>query len=70
MEKSSSPVALLKNGRSQCLHNPSAPTVIVPATIICLGSGYLLLGICFWRKVREEGIWAEYMGEKGGCLVR
>ena len=25
-----------------------------------------LLGICFWRKVREERIWAEYMGEKGG----
>jgi len=24
----------------------------------------LLLGICFWRKVREERIWAEYMGEK------
>jgi len=26
----------------------------------------LLLGICFWRKVREERVWAEYMGEKGG----
>ena len=25
-----------------------------------------LLGICFWRKVREERIWAEYIGEKGG----
>ena len=25
-----------------------------------------LLGICFWRKGREERIWAEYMGEKGG----
>ena len=28
-------------------------------------SGWLL-GICFWRKVREERVWAEYMGEKGG----
>ena len=28
--------------------------------------GRPLLGICFWRKVREERIWAEYMGEKGG----
>ena len=27
-----------------------------------------LLGICFWRKVREERVWAEYMGEKGGCI--
>jgi hypothetical protein len=26
----------------------------------------ILLGICFWRKVREERIWAEYIGEKGG----
>ena len=26
----------------------------------------ILLGICFWRKVREERIWAEYMGVKGG----
>ena len=25
-----------------------------------------LLGIFFWRKVREERIWAEFMGEKGG----
>ena len=25
-----------------------------------------MLGICFLRKVREERIWAEYMGEKGG----
>jgi hypothetical protein len=25
-----------------------------------------LLGIYFWRKVREERIWAKYMGEKGG----
>ncbi len=24
--------------------------------------GRPLLGICFWRKVREERIWAEYMG--------
>ena len=29
-------------------------------------AGNLLLGICFWRKVREERIWAEYMGVKGG----
>ena len=25
-----------------------------------------LLGICFWREVREERNWAEFMGEKGG----
>jgi len=30
----------------------------------------LLLGICFWRKVREERVWAEYMGEKGGGVNR
>ena len=28
-----------------------------------------LLGICFWRKVREERVWAEYMGEKGGLYL-
>ena len=26
-----------------------------------------LLGICFWRKGREERNWVEFMGEKGGC---
>lgn len=26
-----------------------------------------LLGICFRRKGREERVWAEYMGKKGGC---
>ena len=25
-----------------------------------------LLGICFWRKGREERNWVEFMGEKGG----
>jgi len=25
-----------------------------------------LLGICFWRKGREERNWVELMGEKGG----
>jgi hypothetical protein len=25
-----------------------------------------LLGICFWRKVREERVWTEFIGEKGG----
>ena len=29
-----------------------------------------MLEICFWSKVREERIWAEYMGEKGGALNR
>ena len=24
-----------------------------------------LLGICFWRKVREERVWTELMGKKG-----
>ena len=28
----------------------------------------LLLGICFWRKGREERNWVEFMGEKGGCV--
>jgi hypothetical protein len=35
----------------------------------CIGrylSSLGLLGICFWRKVREERIWAEYMREKWG----
>ena len=39
----------------------------------CMGIDALrlgLLGICFWRKVREERIWAEYMGEKGGWCRR
>ena len=30
--------------------------------------GRPLLGICFWREVREERVWAEYMWEKGGSL--
>ena len=28
-----------------------------------------LLGICFWRKGREERNWVEFMGEKGGCAA-
>ena len=28
-----------------------------------------LLGICFWRKGREERNWVEFMGEKGGCCL-
>ena len=34
---------------------------------LVIASYVFLLGIFFWRKVREERIWAEYMGEKGGC---
>ena len=33
---------------------------------IGLRSGRSLLGICFWRKVREERVGAEYMAGKGG----
>ena len=29
-----------------------------------------LLGICFWRKGREERNWVEFMGEKGGSNLR
>ena len=32
-------------------------------TVVC---GIRLLGICFWRKVREERVWTEFIGEKGG----
>ena len=28
-----------------------------------------LLGICFWRKGREERNWVEFMGEKGGFFL-
>ena len=30
----------------------------------------VLLGICFWRKGREERNWVEFMGEKGGYSPR
>ena len=28
-----------------------------------------MLENCFWRKVREERFWAEYLGEKGGKVA-
>jgi hypothetical protein len=31
--------------------------------------GARLVGTSFWRKVREERIWAEFMGEKGVAKI-
>ena len=47
--------------------SPHPDSLIPVSRFRVKGSGIRvqLLGICFWRKVREERIWAEYMGEKG-----
>ena len=51
----------------RCSEDSGLRNAVNPKTF---GQFGLLLGICFWREVREERVWAEYMGEKGGCWRR
>ena len=44
---------------------PEKPDLLMVHGVTDIGLCWLL-GVCFWRKVREERVWAEFMGEKGG----
>ncbi len=51
---------------ASCARAPlAAPKSIIGAKTLLLK--VLLLGICFWRKGREERNCAGFIGEKGGC---